>query len=134
MNAKVNHLQLNIDYKNAQFYKDLMVFLGWKVIGEWGDIMGWQGEGEVSLWFSQSKNETKNDRDGQGLNHVGLKVKAISDVDKAANYLKEQGVELLYGTPQHRPDFTHSEDTTYYQVMFDSPDNILFEIMYTGPK
>jgi hypothetical protein len=48
--------------------------------------------------------------------------------------LRERGVGLLFGTPQHRPEFAQGEDQTYYQVMFESPDRILLEVVYTGPK
>ena len=41
---------------------------------------------------------------------------------------------LLFETPRHRPEFAESDGHTYYQVMFASPDGILFEIVYVGPK
>ena len=56
-----------------------------------------------------------------------------ADVDATASYLREQQVEMLFGTPQHRPEFS-SEGNTYYQVMFETPDRILLEVVYTGPK
>jgi hypothetical protein len=34
----------------------------------------------------------------------------------------------------HRPEFASSEAGTYYQVMFRSPDGILFELVYIGPR
>ncbi len=54
-------------------------------------------------------------------------------MDSAADYLRERGVELLFGTPRHNPEFS-SEESTYYQIMFTTPDNILLEVVYTGPK
>ena len=41
---------------------------------------------------------------------------------------------LLFETPRHRPDFARSADQTYYQVMFEIPDHILLEVVYTGRK
>ncbi len=35
--------------------------------------------------------------------------------------------------PHHRPEFAMNEKYTYYQVMFETPDRILFEIVYMGP-
>ena len=49
-------------------------------------------------------------------------------------FSRRAALRTLFETPRHRPDFAHGEDTTYYQVMFESPDRILFEIVYTGPK
>jgi hypothetical protein len=48
-------------------------------------------------------------------------------------WLKESGIPHLFETPRHRPEFSEG-DNTYYQVMFESPDRILFEVVYTGPK
>jgi hypothetical protein len=52
----------------------------------------------------------------------------------AATYLRGKGVELLYGTPCDRPEHAESENHRYYSAMFESPDRILFEVVYTGPK
>ena len=54
--------------------------------------------------------------------------------DATVAYLNSHGVDCLFETPRHRPDFSHSESDTYYQVMFPSPDGILFEHVYIGPK
>jgi hypothetical protein len=48
--------------------------------------------------------------------------------------LQQHGIQALFDTPRHRPEFCSSPDNTYYQVMFESPDRILFEVVYTGPK
>ncbi len=49
------------------------------------------------------------------------------------NYLRERNIPPLFDTPRHRPEFAMNEEYTYYQVMFESPDRILFEIVYMGP-
>ena len=79
-------------------------------------------------------NDTKNDYDGVGMNHLAIAVSSQDEVDKAAAWLKEQNIAALFETPRHRPDFSDSEDETYYQVMFESPDKVLLEVVYTGPK
>ena len=88
----------------------------------------------MSLWFIGYVKPVSNDYDGPGMNHLAFSVPAQADVDAAAAYLTARGIALLFETPRHRPDFAHGEDSTYYQVMFESPDCILFEIVYTGPK
>ena len=61
-----------------------------------------------------------------------------SDVDAAVDYLRERGITPLFETPRHRPEIIEGtggpDGHTYYQVMFASPDNLLFEVVYTGPK
>jgi hypothetical protein len=54
-------------------------------------------------------------------------------VDEMVAYLKAHGTPSLFGTPRHRPDFSSGSGQTYYQVMFESPDRVLFEVVYTGP-
>jgi hypothetical protein len=68
------------------------------------------------------------------MNHLGIGAASQVDVDAAVAYLAERGVAALFETPRHRPEFSGSEEQTYYQVMFESPDRILFEVVYTGPK
>jgi predicted lactoylglutathione lyase len=69
-----------------------------------------------------------------GVNHIAIATSSQGEVDEAAGYLKNNNIAALFGTPCHRPDFASSESETYYQVMFESPDGVLFEIVYTGPK
>lgn len=85
-----------------------------------------------SLWFAGVTKPVANDYDGPGMNHLGFAVPSQVDVDKVVDFLQERGVPALFGTPRHRPEFS-SPGQTYYQVMFESPDRILFEIVYTGP-
>ena len=68
------------------------------------------------------------------LNHLGIRTATQADVDSAAAYLHEHGIALLFDTPRHRPEFAGSEEQTYYQIMFETPDRILIEIVYMGPK
>lgn len=35
---------------------------------------------------------------------------------------------------RHRPEFSWGPDDTHDQVMFESPDRTLIEVVYTGPK
>jgi len=132
--STVGHLQFNIDPKNLPFYKELFSFLGWKVLCDEEQMLGIEDEHKTSLWFAGPAKNVKNDYDGPGENHIGISVPNQSDVDEAVSYLKAHTVEALFETPRHRPEFCGSEDATYYQVMFESPDRLLFEVVYTGPK
>jgi hypothetical protein len=134
MQTKFGHLQINIHGENAPFYKDLFSFLGWKTLYEGDGFIGVGDANGGSLWFMGGANDNANDYDGRGVNHIGIATESIADVDAAAGYIKEHGVAALFGTPQHRPDFASDDKSTYYQVMFESPDRVLFEVVYTGPK
>jgi catechol 2,3-dioxygenase-like lactoylglutathione lyase family enzyme len=89
---------------------------------------------DFSIWFMEGLKSEEGDYDKKGVNHLGFKVEKQSDVDTVVEFLEKKNIRALFETPRHRPEFAHTEQDTYYQVMFTSPDNILFEIMYTGQK
>ncbi len=132
--SRIGHVVYNIKPANAQFYKALLVFLGWTPIFEQEGFLGVADKSGASLWFMGMAKPVDNDYDGPGVNHLAFSVPRQADVDAAVAYLTECGIPSLFETPRHRPEFSRSEKDTYYQVMFESPDRILFEIVYTGPK
>lgn len=134
MQSGIAHIQFNVAAGNLPFYKDLFGFLGWRTIYEDDEGFGVSGKHGESLWFVGAVKDVANDYDGPGMNHLGIGADTQADVDAAAAHLTERGVELLFDTPRHRPDFAASEDETYYQIMFETPDRILLEFVYTGPK
>jgi len=141
MQTRLAHMQINVRPANLPFYRDLLAFLGWQVIFDGTlpepvnqEMLGVGDATGASLWFITEVKEVANDYDGPGLNHLAIGAPTTADVDATAAYLRARGVELLFGTPQHRPEFAQGEDQTYYQVMFASPDRLLLEVVYTGPK
>ncbi len=134
MPAAVNHVVLNIDPENLGFYRDLFAALGWPTLVDMPEhqMIG-VGEGLGSVWIGPNGNGQANDRDGVGMNHLALNADSVEAVDAAAAWIAGRGVPALYETPRHRPDFAWGEGNTYYQVMFDSPDKVLIEVVYTGP-
>lgn len=134
MKSGLYHLQVNIDPANTAFYKELLAFLGWNTLYEGEGVLGMSGSNDASLWFVNKTSAATNDYDGPGMNHLGIGVESEADVDAAVEYIRGKNVEALFETPRHRPEFSAGEGQTYYQVMFASPDNLLFEIVYTGPK
>jgi hypothetical protein len=127
-------MQIIVNPKNFSFYKDLLTFMGWKVIMESPEFVGIADSKGVSLWFTPPMKEVSNDYDGIGMNHLALAAETQADVDAAVEYLEKNNIKPLFDTPRHRPEFCSSPDLTYYQVMFESPDRIQLEIVYTGPK
>lgn len=134
MKASLSHIQVNIDAANLDFYRDLSSATGLKTLYEADGTLGVECGNGSSLWFVGASNGAANDYDGPGTNHIGLGAESQAEVDTAAAWLKGKGVPALFETPRHRPDFAADESSTYYQVMFESPDRVLFEVVYTGPK
>jgi catechol 2,3-dioxygenase-like lactoylglutathione lyase family enzyme len=135
MQATIGHVQFNVRQSSLPFYRDLMAFLGWQTLYDVDEMLGVSTAEGSSLWFSAyAVKEVSNDYDGPGMNHFAFGATSQADVDEIASHLRERGVALLFDTPRHRPEFAESEAHTYYQVMFESPDRILFEVVYTGLK
>ncbi|MCA9381278.1 hypothetical protein KC678_03365 [Candidatus Dojkabacteria bacterium] len=133
MNSHFYHIQFNIDFsKNITFYKELMNFLGWSIIFETEDTIGYKSDVSGDIWFVDSEKEGTQDYDEKGFNHFAIKVEEQKDIDEIVQFLEEKNRSTLFDTPRYRPEFVDSEEETYYQVMFESPDKILFEIVYIG--
>ncbi len=134
MHTNLSHIQFNVEPTNMAFYRDLMSFLGWSTLYDSEGMLGIVDKNGTSLWFSGQVKAVSNDYDGPGVNHLALGAASQADVDAAAAYLSERNIELLFETPRHRPEFAGSAEETYYQVMFETPDRILLEVVYTGQK
>jgi catechol 2,3-dioxygenase-like lactoylglutathione lyase family enzyme len=130
--APLGHMQFNVQSENLAFYRDLMAFLGWGKSYDDDGMLMVESSGVTIAFIGEVKN-VANDYDGPGMNHIAFAAASIADVDAAVEYLKQQAVAALFETPRHRPEFSSDADT-YYQVMFESPDRILIEIVYAGPK
>ena len=133
MQTAFGHLQINVKAANIAFYRELFRFLGWQALVDTDGMVGVGDANGGSLWFIGESKDVANDYDGPGVNHIALRASSIADVDEAVTYLRQHNVAALFETPRHRPEFS-GEGQTYYQVMFESPDRLLFEVVYTGPK
>ncbi len=132
MASGFSHIQFVVDPVNVPFYRDMLTALGWSPIHETEDYLGMLGKNGESLWFGGGpRMDVANDYDGIGANHIALSVDSVAEVDAFAAHLGETGIPALFETPRHRPEF--GGDGDYYQVMFTSPDNILWEVVYIGP-
>ena len=132
--STLGHLVINIIKENQVFYKEILSFLGWKIIVDHPGMLGIEDRNGVSLWFTNQIKKVNNDYDGVGMNHLAISVSSQLAVDETVAYLQKNNIKMLFETPRHRPEFCSSPAETYYQVMFESPDRILFEVVYTGPR
>jgi catechol 2,3-dioxygenase-like lactoylglutathione lyase family enzyme len=133
MKSSIGHIQINVNPQNLAFYKDLLGFLGWSVWYDDPAMLGVGNEQGSSLWFDGHVKPCDNDYDGVGMNHLGLAVKSPEEVDQVVAFLQSHDVKALFETPRHRAEFCSGPENDYYQVMFESPDRVLFEVVYTGP-
>jgi catechol 2,3-dioxygenase-like lactoylglutathione lyase family enzyme len=133
MQSGLHHIQFNVRAEHLGFYRELFGLLGWRTLYQTDDMIGLGGKHDQSVWFAGQPKDVANDYDGPGMNHLGIGAESQADVDTLAAELRSRGVALLFETPRHRPEFSH-DGQTYYQVMFESPDRILLEFVYTGPR
>ena len=133
MQSGLSHIQFNVRAENVPFYKDLFSFLGWGVEHDGSGVLGLAGKNGESIWFIGEAKDVSNDYDGPGMNHFAIGAESQADVDAAAEHLTGKGVEMLFETPRHREEFSGGGNT-YYQIMFESPDRLLLEFVYAGPK
>ena len=134
MQTKLGHIVFSIDGKNRGFYRDLFKFLGWQTIYDGDGMLGIYDSNQTSMWFGDATKSVANDYDAPGLNHFAIHTTTQAEVDEAVAYLQAHGIAALFETPRHRPEFSSNPNSTYYQVMFETPDRILGEIVYIGPK
>lgn len=138
MQSRIGHLVFNVQAGNLPFYRDLFAFLGWNTLydgpAEGGPMLGIGIADGTSLWFGSKVKDVANDYDGPGLNHLAIGVETPADVDATVDFVRGRGIPPLFDTPRHRPEFSSGADQTYYQIMFETPDRILVEVVYTGPK
>ncbi|MGN6485348.1 MAG: VOC family protein [Thermomicrobiales bacterium] len=134
MKSGFSHIQFIVDPANIPHYREIFTTLGWTPIHDDDMYLGLLGANGESFWFGGgAKTGGANDYDGIGANHVAIAAESIADVDTFTEYLAEQGIPALFETPRHRPEFAAGEGQTYYQVMWASPDNLLWEFVYMGP-
>lgn len=134
MKTRLGHMQFNVCANNLTFYQELMTYLGWSLIHGNDTIVGVGDANSTTIWFVATDRDAEIDYDGVGLNHLAISTGTQDDVDAAAAWLTTQGIAHLFETPRHREEFSAGEGQTYYQVMFETPDRLLVEVVYTGPR
>lgn len=128
----LEHISINVSNPNKSFpfYKELLLFLGYRIISDKKNSVGFRREGTSDLWISATKAEyVKNGfhRKNTGLNHLAFKVKSGEEVNRFFNeFLKIKEIKTLYESPKPFPEY----EPNYYAVFFEDPDRIKIEVLY----
>lgn len=134
MPVSLNHLQFNVGKPGTSlgFYKDMFSALGFDIVAEHGPPWEMVGvsDGHASYYFyrtDEDKRDIPYNRDGTGLNHIGMRVESKEDVDRfIEEFMMPRGIAPEWGTPRVREDFGGN----YYQVMFADPEGLAIEVFY----
>ncbi|HUU66474.1 MAG TPA: VOC family protein [Methyloceanibacter sp.] len=124
----IDHLAVRVsDYeKSKAFYGKLFPFLGFKVLGKYGDMIGWTN-GKTRYWIGQAEAEAKERgyRIGDiGFHHYAFELRSRKDVDDLEAFLKREGAEIVDPADEYYDD--------YYAVFFLDPDGLKLEGMKWG--
>jgi len=130
--ASFEHIGLNVSGQNTMtFCKEMLAFLEFSVVAE-GE--GWAGlsDGDLSIWITPAQaQQNEYNRDAVGLNHLGLHLASVAEVDQfAAGFLKPHGVAPILDSPRILPG-SESRPGVYYQVLFTDPDGQLIEVFHS---
>jgi catechol 2,3-dioxygenase-like lactoylglutathione lyase family enzyme len=126
----IDHISIRVsDYERSKaFYDKLLTFLGFKVLGEYGDQIGWTN-GKTRYWIGQAASEAveRGYRIGDiGLHHYAFELRSRKDVDDLQDFLKKEGVTIFDPADEYYDD--------YYAVFFLDPDGIKLEGMKWGEE
>lgn len=126
----VDHLSIRVsDFKKSKaFYSKLFNFLGFKVLDEYEDAIGWTN-GKTRFWISAADTEgkTRKYRIGDvGYHHYAFELRNRNDVDELHSFVQELGAVVV------DPPDEYYED--YYAVFFLDPDGLKIEGMKYGKE
>lgn len=126
----IDHLVIRVsDFKKSKaFYQKLFTFLGFEILGDYEDTIGWTN-GRTRFWIGQADAEGRKRayRIGDvGFHHYAFELRSRADVDELQAFLREEGIEIVDPAGEYYDD--------YYAVFFLDPDGLKLEGMKYGER
>jgi len=126
----IDHLVIRVgDYEVSKaFYGRLFQFLGFKVLDEYQDAIGWTN-GRTRFWIgpADAVGRQRKHRIGDiGFHHYAFELRSRADVDALQAFLTEMGATIVDPAGEYYDD--------YYAVFFLDPDGLKLEGMKWGEK
>jgi catechol 2,3-dioxygenase-like lactoylglutathione lyase family enzyme len=124
----IDHMVIRVgDFeKSKAFYGKLFKFLGFKVLGEYADAIGWTN-GKTRFWIGEADAEGKKHkhRIGDiGFHHYAFELRSRKDVDQLQAFVEKLGAKIIDPAGEYYDD--------YYAVFFLDPDGLKLEGMKWG--
>ncbi|HEY3812295.1 MAG TPA: VOC family protein [Caulobacteraceae bacterium] len=128
--VNVDHLSIRVsDFQTSKtFYGKLFEFLGFTVLDEYDDAIGWTN-GRTRFWIGQAdaRGRRKKHRIGDvGFHHYAFELRSRADVDALQAFLKKRRVKIVDPADEYYDD--------YYAVFFLDPDGLKLEGCKWGEK
>lgn len=126
--VSVDHLSLSVSDLEASkaFYDRVLKFLGFKVLDEYEDAIGWTN-GKTRLWISRAdaKGRRRRYRFGDvGFHHYAFRLGSKAEVDQLQRLLRRMGATIVDPAGEYYEN--------YYGVYFEDPDGLELEGMWYG--
>jgi catechol 2,3-dioxygenase-like lactoylglutathione lyase family enzyme len=125
----IDHLSVRVsDFAASKaFYGPLFEFLGFEVLDEYEDAIGWTN-GRTRYWIGQATSgRDHSHRTGDvGFHHYAFELRSRADVDALEAFLKARGVTIVDPAAEYYED--------YYAVFFLDPDGLKLEGMKYGER
>jgi len=126
----IDHISVRVgNYaRSKDFYAKLFKFLGFKVLDEYPDAIGWTN-GKTRFWIGPADAEGKKrkHRIGDiGFHHYAFELERRKDVDALAAFVKKVGARIVDPAGEYYDD--------YYAVFFLDPDGLKLEGMKWGER
>ena len=128
--VNIDHISVRVsDFaRSKKFYAALFDFLGFKVLDEFEDAIGWTN-GKTRYWIGAAdvQGRKHKHRIGDvGLHHYAFELRNRKDVDALQDFLVELGAKIVDPAGEYYDD--------YYAVFFLDPDGMKLEGMKWGEK
>jgi catechol 2,3-dioxygenase-like lactoylglutathione lyase family enzyme len=126
----IDHLVIGVsDYRRSKaFYGKLFAFLGFKLLDEYADAIGWTN-GKTRFWIgpADAKGRRRKYRIGDvGFHHYAFELRSRKDVDALQTFLEQEGARIVDPAAEYYDD--------YYAVYFLDPDGMKLEGMKWGER
>ncbi len=126
----IDHIVLRVSNyeKSKAFYSKLLGFLGFKILDEFENAIGWTN-GKTRLWIgpADAKERKRKYRiGGIGLHHYAFELRSRKDVDALQAFLRKEKMRIIDPAGEYYDD--------YYAVFFLDLDGMKFEGMKWGER
>ncbi|HEX2216852.1 MAG TPA: VOC family protein [Xanthobacteraceae bacterium] len=125
----IDHIVIRVsDYdKSKAFYGALFKFMGFKVLDEYAEAIGWTN-GKTRFWIGPVEaGRKRRHRTGDvGFHHYAFGLRSRKDVDAVGAFVETLGATIVDPPGEYYDD--------YYAVFFLDPDGLKLEGMKYGER